>query len=51
MKKMILSSALTALIAAPVMAHDFGFAGLLSSDNMEELEEITLSVGKPLADA
>ncbi|SMX32426.1 hypothetical protein [Actibacterium lipolyticum] len=39
-----------ALAAAPSFAHDLGFAGLLSNTNMEELPEITLSVGKPLAD-
>ena len=50
MKKLALSLALTAATALPAMAHDFGFAGVLSSDNMEELEEITLSVGKPLAE-
>ena len=50
MKHPFLAAALSALVAAPVAAHDFGFAGILSSDNMEELEEITLSVGKPLAD-
>lgn len=50
MKHSILATALAALIAAPAAAHEYGFAGILSSDNMEELEEITLSVGKPLAD-
>ncbi|MEO3415134.1 hypothetical protein AAFO92_10790 [Roseovarius sp. CAU 1744] len=50
MKHSILAIALAALIAAPAAAHEYGFAGILSSDNMEELDEITLSVGKPLAD-
>lgn len=38
-------------LAAPAAAHDLGFAGLLSSANKEELPEITLSVGKPIAEA
>ena len=38
-----------ALIAAPALAHDLGFAGLLSNSNSEELAPITLSSGKPLA--
>lgn len=50
MKKLALTTALIAAMALPAAAHDFGFAGILSADNMEELEEITLSVGKPLAD-
>ena len=37
------------LIASPALAHDLGFAGLLSNTNSEELEPITLSSGKPLA--
>lgn len=50
MKNFALVSAIAAFAAAPVAAHDLGFAGLLSKNNMEELEEITLSVGKPLAE-
>lgn len=50
MKKTFIASAAAAMVATSVAAHDFGFAGILSADNMEELEEITLSVGKPLAD-
>ena len=43
--------AFTSIMAAtPGLSHDLGFAGLLSNTNMEELPEITLSVGKPLAD-
>lgn len=49
MKKTFIASAAAAMVATSVAAHDFGFAGILSADNMEELEEITLSVGKPLA--
>ncbi|MEO1138405.1 MAG: hypothetical protein AAFW87_03015 [Pseudomonadota bacterium] len=42
---------LTALaLALPAAAHDLGFAGLLSNNNKEELDELTLSVGKPIAD-
>ncbi len=50
MKKTILATTLSVFAASAASAHELGFAGLLSSDNMEELEEITLSVGKPLAD-
>jgi hypothetical protein len=38
-------------LALPVQAHDLGFAGLLSSNNKEDLEPLTLSVGKPIAEA
>lgn len=37
-------------LALPAAAHDFGFAGILSSSNMEDLPEITLGLGKPLAE-
>lgn len=50
MKKHLIASALVASIGSGAIAHDLGFAGLLSSENMEDLEEITLSVGKPLSD-
>ncbi|MDK3071607.1 hypothetical protein QO034_00660 [Sedimentitalea sp. JM2-8] len=43
----ILATALTNAAAA----HDFGFAGILSSSNKEDLPELTLSVGKPIAEA
>lgn len=39
-----------ALLALPAQAHEFGFAGILSNDNMEEMPEITLGLGKPLAE-
>jgi len=41
------------LLAAPAFARDLGLgpAGLLAGSNKEELEPITLSAGKPLADA
>ena len=53
---MKLSAILTTLalalpIALPVQAHDLGFAGLLSSNNKEDLEPLILSVGKPIAEA
>ena len=38
-------------LATPVVAHDLGFAGLLSNTNKEDLEPLTLSVGQPIADA
>lgn len=38
------------LFALPLTAHDLGFAGLLSNSNKEDLEELTLSVGKPISD-
>lgn len=41
-----------ALLAAPMAnAHDYGFAGILSNTNSEELPPILLSVGKPIAEA
>ncbi|WP_417683719.1 hypothetical protein [Roseibium sp.] len=38
------------LLGAPVMAHEFGFAGILDKNNKEELPELTLSSGKPIAE-
>ena len=38
-------------LATPAAAHDFGFAGILSSSNKEHLPQLTLSVGKPIAEA
>lgn len=49
MKPFALAAALV-IAACPVAAHDFGFAGVLSNTNKGEMPEITLSVGKPLAD-
>ena len=48
--KYLLGAATAIGLATGAGAHDLGFAGLLSSTNMEEMPEITLSVGKPLAD-
>ena len=39
------------LLATPSFAHDFGFAGILSSSNKEELPPLTLSSGAPIAEA
>ncbi|MCQ0093107.1 hypothetical protein [Roseovarius sp. M141] len=38
-------------MAGTASAQDLGFAGLLSKSNKEELAPITLSVGKPIAEA
>lgn len=48
MKKLAL---ITALIATPASGHDFGFAGILSSSNKEELPELTLASGQPISEA
>ena len=40
-----------ALLATPAVAHDFGFAGVLSGSNKTDLPPVTLSAGKPLAEA
>ncbi|WP_394179180.1 hypothetical protein [Yoonia maritima] len=49
MKILSILAALT--LATPLVAHDLGFAGLLSNNNKEDLEPLTLSVGQPIADA
>lgn len=49
MKPTLIAAALVAL-ALPAAAHEYGFAGILSHENSEEMPEITLSVGKPLAE-
>jgi hypothetical protein len=38
-------------MAAPAVAHEFGFAGLMSSSNREDLAPLTLASGKPVAEA
>jgi len=48
MKKLAL---LAALIATPATAHDFGFAGILSSSNKEDLPALTLASGQPISQA
>ncbi len=47
------AAAVAALVglSAPVLAHDLGFAGLLSRNNSEDLPPLTISAEKPLADA
>lgn len=46
-----LTATLAALaLAAPVYAHDFGFAGILDKNNEGEIPELLLSVGKPLTE-
>ena len=50
MKRTALAAALSALVGYPAAAHDFGFAGILSDSNMEELPDLTLSSGKPVSD-
>ncbi|KMK65488.1 hypothetical protein [Puniceibacterium sp. IMCC21224] len=50
MKRLSLSVLLAISLALPAAGHELGFAGLLSAGNMEELPEITLGSGKPLAD-
>ncbi|MBL3706045.1 hypothetical protein GI582_25490 [Sulfitobacter sp. BDSS02] len=49
MKRTILAAAI-ACLAIPATAHEFGFAGILSNDNMEDMPDITLGLGKPLAE-
>lgn len=50
MKKLIAMVFAASVFAAPAIAHEFGFAGVLDKNNKEELPGITLSSGKPLAD-
>lgn len=47
--KMIGAAAIVAGLAAPVLAHDLGFAGLLANSNRETLEPLRLGAGKPVA--
>lgn len=49
--KRLVALGLTAMaLAGPAQAHEFGFAGVLSSSNKEELPELTLASGKPVSD-
>jgi hypothetical protein len=52
MKASRFAAALTgiAILAGPAVAHEFGFAGVLSNTNKGEMPEITLSVGQPIAE-
>jgi len=40
-----------AALAGPAAAEEFGFAGILSNTNTEELPPLTLASGKPVAEA
>lgn len=51
MKRILAAAVLAAATAMPALAHDYGFAGLLSKDNRETLEPLTLGSGKPVAAA
>lgn len=50
MKRLLTIAIAAAALAGPAIAEDFGFAGILSKSNKEELPELTLSSGKPVAD-
>lgn len=43
-------SAIAVILAGSAPAHDLGFSGLLSNNNMEEMPELTLASGKPVAE-
>lgn len=51
MKIAWLSVLLAPVLVVPALSHDFGFAGLLSADNREDLPPLTLSAGVPVAEA
>lgn len=51
MKRLAALATAACLTATTAIAHDFGFAGVLSNDNSEELEPIILSVGQPISEA
>ena len=38
------------ILSSSAVAHEFGFAGILSKDNKEELPELTLGSGKPVSE-
>ena len=50
MKKALILTTLIAGLATGAAAHEFGFAGILSASNKEDLPPITLGSGKPLAE-
>ncbi|WP_269585453.1 hypothetical protein [Roseibium sp. Sym1] len=50
MKKTLICTLAAAILAGPAAAHELGFAGILSKSNREELPELTLSSGKPIAE-
>lgn len=53
MRTSILIGLAVSLLAGPALAQsqDWGFAGILAKSNREELPELTLSSGKPIAEA
>ena len=51
MKIAVLPIVSALLFVPPAVAHDFGFAGLLSAENREDLPPLTLSSGVPVAEA
>ncbi len=48
--KHLTAALMVAAFATPALAHDLGFAGLLSRSNSEDLPPLTISAEKPLAD-
>lgn len=50
MKKTLMLALAASIVAGPVLAHEFGFAGILSKSNKEELPELTLASGKPVSE-
>ncbi|WP_421983007.1 hypothetical protein [Roseibium sp.] len=51
MKRLAGLSIVLSMLAVPTVAHEFGFAGILDKSNREELPDLILSSGKPIADA
>lgn len=49
--RLLIAAAAAALLASPVLAHGYGFAGLMENTNRETLEPRTLASGKPFAAA
>ncbi|TYC50327.1 hypothetical protein FMN50_22875 [Rhodobacterales bacterium] len=50
MKTSLVLAMAVSVLSGPSLAEDFGFAGILSNSNKEDLPELTLSSGKPVAD-
>ena len=50
MKHTAILALVASLTGGMAQAHDYGFAGILSNTNSEDLEPIILSVGQPIAD-
>lgn len=49
--KHLITAAVLAALTLPAVAHDLGFAGLMSAKNRETLEPLTLASGQPVAKA